>query len=153
MQSLDDTDRRILRALQREPELSVAALAERAGLSASPCWRRIERMERDGVILGRAVEVDFRALGYEVQLSLRVRLDKTETGAFREFIAAARQVPEVIAIQTLLGRVDLRLEVVARDLAHYQELLRTRLHDLPHIADIEALLVVSELKNDEWLPI
>lgn len=153
MHKLDDTDRRILRALQADATLSAAELAERAGLSASPCWRRVERMSRDGVIAGRAVEVDFRKLGYEVTVSLRVRLDKTARGAFEGFIAEARKVPEIVVIQTLLGRVDVRLEVVARSLEHYQEILKTRILDLPHIADIEALMVISEVKNDEWLAI
>ncbi|MEX2518292.1 MAG: Lrp/AsnC family transcriptional regulator [Paracoccaceae bacterium] len=153
MHTLDDTDRRILRALQTDPQLSTAALAERAGLSPSPCWRRLERMEDAGVIAGRVIEVDLRKLGYTVQVFLRVRLDKTEAGAFQEFVAAARKLPEILAIQTLLGRVDIRMDVVARDLDHYQELLKTQILDLPHIADIEALLLVSELKNDEWLPI
>lgn len=153
MHTLDDTDRRILRALQADASLSTAALAERAGLSPSPCWRRVERMEAEGVIEGRVVEVDLRKLGYEVQVFLRVRLDKTQAGAFQEFIAAARAVPEIVLIQTLLGRVDIRMDVVARDLSHYQQIVKTRILDLPHVADIEALLLVSELKNDEWLPI
>lgn len=153
MQHLDDTDRRILRALQAEPSLSVAALAERAGLSSSPCWRRLERLQADGVIGGKVIELDWRKLGYEVQVFLRVSLDKTRSGAFQEFIAAAKDIPEIVLIQTLLGRVDIRMDVVARDLAHYQEILRSRILDLPHIANIEALLLISELKNDEWLPI
>lgn len=153
MPSLDDTDRRILRALQAEPDLSTAALAERAGLSPSPCWRRVARMEAEGVIEGRAVDIDFRKLGYEVQVFLRVQIDKTRPGAFQEFVAAARDVPEIVLIQTLLGRVDIRMDVIARDLAHYQEILKHRIMDLPHVADIEALLLVSELKDDEWLPI
>ncbi|MEM7544245.1 MAG: Lrp/AsnC family transcriptional regulator [Pseudomonadota bacterium] len=150
---LDDTDKRILRALQEDASLSSAALAERVGLSASPCWRRVSAMEATGVISGREVEVDLRKLGYEVQVFLRVRLDKTVRGAFEEFIAAARRVPEILVIQTLLGRVDVRMDVVARSLDHYQDILKQQILDLPHIADIEALMLVSEIKNDEWLAI
>lgn len=153
MHTLDDTDKRILRALQADATLSTAALAERAGLSPSPCSRRVERMEAEGIIEGRVIEIDLRKLGYEVQVFLRVSLDKTQAGAFQEFIAAAQDVPEIVLIQTLLGRVDIRMDVIARDLSHYHEILRTRIMDLPHIADIEALLLVSELKSDEWLPI
>lgn len=153
MHKLDDTDRRILRALQEDADLSTAALAEKAGLSPSPCWRRVAAMERAGIVLGREVEVDFRKLGYGVEVYLRVRLDKTQRGAFQEFIAAARQVPEILVIQTLLGRVDVRMDVAARDLAHYQEILRTQIMDLPHVADIDALLLVSEIKNDPWIAI
>ena len=138
MHKLDDTDRRILRALQRDATLTTAEVAEAVGLSTTPCWRRIERMERDGVIQDRIVEVDLRKLGYDVTVFLRVRIDKTARGAFEEFIAAAKRVPEILSIQTLLGRVDVRMDVVARSLEHYQEILKNRILDLPHVADRSA---------------
>lgn len=153
MQPLDDIDHRLLRLLQEDCTLPVAELATRAGLSPGPCWRRLERLERDGVILGRAIELDYRALGYEVRVFLRITLDKTATNAFDVFLAAARDLPEVENIQTLLGRVDIRMDVLARDLAHYQEIYRSRILALPHIAEIEALMLVSELKNSERLPL
>jgi Lrp/AsnC family transcriptional regulator len=153
MQPLDDIDRRVLRLLQEAPDTPAAELAARAGISPGACWRRIERMQRDGVILGRQVEIDPRALGYDVRVFLRVTLDKTAPRAFDEFLDAARRLPEIDGIQTLLGRVDVRMDVLARDLAHYQEIYRTRILALPHIAEIEALMLVSELKNSERLPI
>ena len=153
MQVADDIDRRILRLLQDDCTAPVASLAEWAGLSAGACWRRIERMERDGIILGRRVEIDHAALGYSVRVSLRVTLDKTRADAFDGFLEAARAVPEVLSLQTLLGRVDVRMEVLARDLAHYREIYRTRILALPHISEIEALMLVSDIKNSEALPI
>lgn len=153
MHEIDDTDRRILRAMQEDGSLTTAEVAERAGLSTSPCWRRIERMQRDGVIMGRAVEIDWSKLGYEVTVFLRVTLDKTNRNAFDEFVAAARKVPEIQRIHSLLGRVDIRMDVLARDLAHYQQLYRERILGLPHIADIEGLLLVSERKNTDRLPV
>jgi len=153
MQEVDDIDRRVLRLLQADCTEPVATLAERAGLSAGACWRRLERLERDGIILGRRVEIDHAALGYAVRVSLRVTLDKTRAGAFDGFLEAARDVPEVLSLQTLLGRVDVRMEVLARDLAHYREIYRTRILALPHIAEIEALMLVSDIKNSEALPI
>ncbi len=153
MQDVDDIDRRLLRLLQDDCTAPVATLAERAGLSAGACWRRIERMERDGIILGRRVEIDHVALGYAVRVSLRVTLDKTRADAFDGFLEAARAVPEVLSLQTLLGRVDVRMEVLARDLAHYREIYRARILALPHISEIEALMLVSDIKNSEALPI
>ena len=150
---IDDTDRRLVRLLQHAPELTVADLATRAGLSPGACARRVARLERDGVILGREVEIDPRALGYEVRVFLRVTLDKAATHAFDAFLAAARALPEVVAIETLLGRVDVRMDVIARDLAHYQQIYRERILALPHIAEIEALMLVSELKASERLPV
>lgn len=153
MPGIDEADRRLLRALQEDCTQPVAAVAERAGLSAGPCWRRIERLERAGVIRGRRVEIDLAALGYGVRVFLRITLDKVAANAFDAFLHAARDVPEAVEIQTLLGRVDVRMDVVARDLAHYQEIYRNRILALPHIAEIEALMLVSELKNADRLPL
>jgi Lrp/AsnC family transcriptional regulator len=97
--------------------------------------------------------VDWAALGYAVEVSLRVTLDKTVPRAFDEFIAAAREVPEVTQIQTFLGRVDARLNIVARDMAHYHDVYRDRILALPHIADIEALMQIARIKSEEALPL
>ena len=150
---LDDTDRRILRQLLAEPELSTIELAERAGVTTATCWRRLERMKAAGVLKGMEAIIDWRALGYEVEVSLRFTLDKIHPRAFEEFIEAARDVPEVLQIQTFLGQVDVRLNLIARDVAHYQQLYRDRLLALPHIADIEPLMHVASLKLSEALPL
>lgn len=153
MQELDDLDRRILRALQDDASLTAAQLGHRVNYTPASCWRRVERLERDGVIASRQVVLDPKALGYEVEVSLRVTLDKTQTDAFDAFIAAAREVPEVNEIQTFLGRVDVRLNVLARDMAHYQQIYRTRILNLPHIADIEALMLIANVLDREVLPV
>lgn len=150
---IDDTDRRILRLLQEDATQSVAELALSAGMSAGPCWRRIEKLEAAGVIKGKRIEVDQSKLGNAVQVFLRITLDKTQSNAFDDFTRKARKIPEVNAIQTLLGRVDIRMDVRARDLAHYQEIYKTRILALPHISDVEALMLVSEIKNTEKLPL
>jgi Lrp/AsnC family transcriptional regulator len=150
---IDETDLRLLRQYQTEPAISMADLAERAGVTLTTCWRRLERLRASGVIRGVQAVVDWRKLGWEVEVSLRFTLDKTNPRAFDDFIAAARGVPEVIEIQTFLGRVDVRLNVIARDMAHYQEVYRTRILTLPHIADIEALMHVAVIKDQEMLPL
>lgn len=150
---LDDTDRRLLRHLLADPALATAALAERAGVTTATCWRRLERLRATGVIRAEAAVIDWRALGYAVEVSLRFTLDKTNPRAFDEFLAAAREVPEVIGIETFLGRVDVRLNVIARDMAHYQEVYRRRILVLPHIADIEALMLIATIKESEGLPL
>lgn len=150
---LDDSDRRLLRQYQHAPELGPADLAERAGLAPATCARRLDRLRAAGVIRGNRAVIDWRALGYEVEVSLRITLDKTQGTAFDEFLDRAREIPEVMEIQTLLGRVDLRLSVIARDMAHYQQIYRSAILTLPHIADIEALMHVARIKSDEGLPL
>jgi len=153
MHDLDDADRRLLRQLQASEDATVSDLAERSGMSAGTATRRLDRLERAGVIEGYQARINYRALGYEIEVSLRVTLDKTATNAFDAFIAAARDIPEIDEIQTFLGRVDVRLNVLARDMAHYQEIYRARILNLPHIADIEALMLVANVKNSESLPL
>ena len=97
--------------------------------------------------------IDWAALGYTVEVSLRVTLDKTDAARLRRVPRRRAAMPEVIEIQTFLGRVDVRLAVIARDMAHYQEIYRDRILTLPHIADIEALMHVATIKNDETLPL
>ncbi|PCJ75424.1 MAG: AsnC family transcriptional regulator [Rhodobacteraceae bacterium] len=150
---VDDVDRKLLRLLQDDATRSVADMAALANMSSGPVWRRLEKLEAAGVIKGRKVEIDYVKLGYTVLVFLRITLDKTQGNAFDEFINEARKIPEVEAIQTLLGRVDIRMDVRARDLKHYQEIYKSGVLALPHITDIEALMLVSEVKNTERLPI
>ncbi len=150
---LDDTDRRILRHHLAEPALSRADLATRAGVTVATLWRRLERLTEGGVIQPARAVIDWRRLGYEVEVSLRFTLDKTNPRAFDEFIAAARAVPEVVGIETFLGRVDVRLNVIARDMAHYQEVYRARILSLPHISELDALMLIATIKDSEGLPL
>lgn len=150
---LDDTDRRILRQLLADPAAASVQLAERAGVTPATLSRRLERLRDTGVIMGQQAIIDWRALGWEVEVSLRFRLDKTDPRAFDEFLAAARDVPEVVAIQTFLGQVDVRLSVIARDMGHYQQVYRARILTLPHIADIEALMLISTMREADSLPL
>ena len=150
---LDETDRRILRHYLAEPGMDRQALADRAGVTPATLWRRLEKMREGGVLTGEGAVIDWRKLGYEVEVSLRFTLDKTNPRAFDEFIEGAREVAEVIAIETFLGRVDVRLNVIARDMAHYQDVYRRKILTLPHIAELEALMLISTIKDSAELAI
>ena len=150
---IDDSDRRLLRHLMAAPDASTAQLAARAGMTEATCWRRLDKLRNAGILRGQQAVIDWRALGWQVDVSLRITLDKTNPRAFDEFIAAARHVPEVLEIQSFLGRVDVRLNVIARDMVHYQEIYRDRILTLPHISDLEALMHLSDIKSDESVPI
>lgn len=153
MHTLDATDRRLLRRLLERPDAAPAELAQGLGISAQGAWRRVERMRAAGFIRGVRAVIDWRALGYTVEVSLRVTLDKSRDNAFDRFLAEARKVPEITEIQTFLGRVDARLNVIARDMAHYRDIYRERILALPHVADIEALMLLSTIHETETLPL
>ena len=150
---LDDEDRRILRHWQADAGLTPVDLVDLVGLTAGKVARRIARMQEAGIVEGVGMVVDWAALGYTVEVSLRITLDKTQSNAFDKFLEAARKVAEVIEIQTFLGRVDVRLSIIARDMGHYQQIYRGGILTLPHIADIEALMHVARIKADEALPL
>ena len=120
-------------------------------------WRNrptiVDQATPSGTLPNRVRKLDWAALGYTVEVSLRITLDKTQGNAFDRFLEEARQLPEVIELQTFLGRVDVRLSVIARDMAHYQQIYREGILTLPHIADIEALMHVARIKSDEALPL
>ncbi len=139
--------------MQASPDSPAAEIAERAGLAAATLSRRVERLRDIGVLRGVRAVIDWQVLGYAVEVSLRITLDKSEPRAFDDFAAAARTVPEVIEIQTFLGQVDARLSVIARDMTHYQQVYRDKILTLPHITDVDALMHVARLKTDESLPL
>lgn len=153
MHRLDSLDLRLLRQLQADPELNCSELSEKTGISPATCWRRLENMKRDGPILGFKGSIDWKALGYEIEVSLRIKLDKANPKVFDEFIDAARKVSEITEIQTFLGRVDVRLTLLARNSGHYRELYRDRILALPYVSDVEPLMLISTVKDSRCLPI
>ena len=150
---LDDLDRRILRFLQSDPTAPMVEVAERCQSQPATVARRLERLKAQGILRGQYAVIDWAVLGYVVEVSLRFTLDKTNAKAFDEFLTAARKIRQVIAIQTFLGRVDVRLSVIARDMADYQKLYRNEILNLPHILELEALMHVATLKTAEALPL
>ncbi|MDE0111592.1 MAG: Lrp/AsnC family transcriptional regulator [Albidovulum sp.] len=146
-------DLRLLRRLQADPDMTCSELSEKFGISPATCWRRIEGMKRNGTISGFEGCIDWKALGYEIEVSLRIKLDKAHPKVFEEFIRAARKVPEVTEIQTFLGRVDVRLTLLAKNSGHYRELYRDRILALPNVSDIEPLMLISTVKDSKCLPI
>ncbi|MEM7490839.1 MAG: Lrp/AsnC family transcriptional regulator [Pseudomonadota bacterium] len=150
---LDDLDRRLLRHWQGAPEMSASDLATHLDLPPARVARRIERLKEAGIVRGVQGVIDWASLGYAVEVSLRIQLEKSVPGAFDAFLAAARDIPEVTEIQTFLGRVDARLTAIARDMGHWQALYHARILTLPHLAEIEALMHVATVKTEQSLPL
>lgn len=150
---IDDIDRRIIRTWQTDPTLTRRALAARLQIGAVTLNRRIEALREARVFGGRRAVVDWSKFGFGIQVFLRVTLDKTAPNAWDRFLSAARAIDEIVVVETLLGRVDVRMDVRARDLAHYQEIYVGKILGLPHILDIESLVLVSEVKNSPHLPL
>ncbi|ARC89591.1 Lrp/AsnC family transcriptional regulator [Rhodovulum sp. MB263] len=144
MIELDESDRKILRALAEDATQSAGALGRRFGLSQPACWRRIRRLEEAGVIAGRRVDLDAEALGFSVSVFLGVKLATKGRVGLEQFERAVTAIPEVQTVQHVLGLFDYRLKVVARDLPDFERVLRRRIMTLPGVGNVEANVILSE---------
>nr|WP_249138994.1 Lrp/AsnC family transcriptional regulator [Actibacterium sp. MT2.3-13A] len=141
---LDETDRRILRALSEDATLSAGALGRSLGLSQPATWRRIKRLEEAGILKGRRLDLDAAALGFGVTVFLGVKLATKGRVSLEDFERAVTAIPEVQTVQHVLGLFDYRLRVVARDLSDFERVLRRRIMTLPGVGNVEANVLLSE---------
>lgn len=152
MLDLDETDLRILRAMQGDGNLSVTEIAARAGLSQSPCSRRIARLQEQGVIRGRQTVLDARKLGFDTLIILRIKLQGHERGQLEAFKKAVREIPEIQIALLVLGDFDFYLRVIVRDVEHYQQLLQNRLVTLPGVREMQSSVILEVVKDSSSLP-
>ena len=143
---IDATDRRLLAALQRDARLSSAELAELVSLSASPCWRRVKRLEEVGVIRGYHVSIDAQMLGYAISAFVQVALEQKDTAHMQAFETAITSFEQVIACHCVSGVFDYHLTVLATDLAAFSEFARRHINGFPGVKDVCTAFVVKEVK-------
>lgn len=150
---LDAYERRILRLLQEDASLSNAEIADKVGLSASPCWRRIDRLEREGFIKRRVALLDRRKVGLNAQIFAQVKLNAHGRANLDEFAAAIRDLPEVLECYVMMGSVDFLLRIVAPDIEAYEKLFFNRLSQLPGVQEVNSTVALSEIKATTALPL
>lgn len=150
---LDAIDRRILRELQENADLSVNDLASRVGLSHTPCWRRIKRLEAEGVIRKRVALLDPEKLGLGVQVFAFVTLKEHADPALGAFDEAVKNLPEVIECHTTSGSRDYVLRIVAADIRAYEDYLKRHILTLPGVASVNSTFVISSIKDTTALPL
>lgn len=151
--TLDRTDVLLLAALQREGRLTNAELAERVHLSPSACLRRVQRLEREGVIAGYAARVDPERLGLGLQAFVRVQLARHDADTVAAFGAFVDQWDEVVACHALTGDMDYLLQVAVRDLEHFSRFLLDRLLNQAGVADVNSSFVLRTVKAFRGLPV
>ena len=153
MHKLDEADLRILRAMQNDGNLSVSQIAEQAGISQSPCSRRIIQLQKAGIIRGKMVDLDRRKLGFNAIIVARVKLDKHDGSALEDFRREILAIPEIQYAVVLMGAFDYDLHIVVRDIDHYHHLLHKRLVTLPAVKEIESSVVIDVAKKTNALPL
>ena len=150
---LTDADRRILAVLQQDSSLSMAELAERVGLSQSPCWRRVQKLKQEGVIRAEVALVDRTAIGLKTQIFAQVKLSAQGSRHLDEFAEAIRRFPEVLECWVLMGPVDFLLRIVAPDVESYERFFFEHLSRVPGVQEITSTVALSEIKATTALPI
>jgi Lrp/AsnC family leucine-responsive transcriptional regulator len=145
--TLDEIDRRILRALQADGRLSIQDLSERVGLSASPVSRRVRALEQAGIIGGYAALIDESRLGYGVSVFVSVQLDRQVDEALESFEAAIRDQPEVVDCWLMTGNRDYLLRIATEDLQSFETFLTGKLTRIRGVASIESSIPLRRVKS------
>ncbi len=150
---LDAIDRRMLEALQADGRLSNVELADRVGLSPSPCLRRLKRLEKDGVIAGYRASLDRQRIGLGLTVFMEMKVDGHRDANATAIQEALRKMPEVVACHLVSGEADFLVEVAVPDLKHYEELLLGRVLKLPMVKDIRSNFAIRTVKPPSPLPL
>jgi DNA-binding Lrp family transcriptional regulator len=150
---MDKIDRKILAELQSDGRLSVTELAERVGLSLSPCHRRVRALEESGVIRGYRAQLDPSALGLNFSAMVFATLRMGDRQAVAAFEASVVAIPQIVEAQRLFGEPDYLLHVVTRDLPAFQQLYDERLSALPNVQRLTSTLVMKRVIQERCLPL
>lgn len=153
METLDKYDIQILTELQADARLTNAELAQRVGLSAAPCWRRVRALEEAGYIKGYHAEIDRHRIGLGVLAFVRLDADRNTGERTREMEDAIRQIPEIVSCHYISGAGTFELQVVSRDLDTFSQFARKVLINLPNVKDIHTSFSLGEVKASSSWPL
>ena len=150
---IDSTDKKLLDLLQEDASISTSALADQLHISQSPCWRRINRLEEQGIIQKRVAVLDREALGMSVVVFATVNLTQTGRQNLIEFEQMIKGHREVLECYTMTGIWDYVLKIVTRDVRHYEDFVRNTLSASDLIRELHSHVAVTEIKNTSALPL
>lgn len=150
---MDAIDLKILREMQENPEIAISDLALKVGLSHTPCWRRVKKLEADGVIAGRAILLNPVALGLPVVVFADLKLRQHDEETLEALEAAARDLDEITECYSMSGDSDYILRVVVRSIEEYEGLLKKVLLHLPGVSSVHSHFALKCIKNTTRLPI
>jgi len=153
MATLDGIDRRLLAELQDEGRMTNVELAQRVGLTAPPCLRRVRALEEEGVIKGYHAELDASKLGFAITVFALVSLKSQAEESLRQFEDHMRLLPEVRECHMLNGEIDFILKIVSKDLQSFQEFLTSKLTPAPNVASVKTSLTIRTAKMLPGVPL
>jgi Lrp/AsnC family transcriptional regulator len=150
---LDAIDLKILTLLQHDASLSTAELAERAGISQSPCWRRIQRLRENGYIKATVAIVDRQKLGFMMQIFAQVKMARLTDEARADLVRQVNSVPEILECYTVFGEMDVMMKVLAPDVVWYQEFVFSVIMKLPGVQEVRSIVTLVETKSTTQIPL
>ncbi len=150
---LDSIDAKILHVIQNDAALSVAEIADKVGLSSSPCWRRIKRMEEDGIIKQRVTRLSREKLGLDFEVFVAVKLAMPNKDNMEKFEQAIQTMPEVVQCAVVTGAVDYMLRIVTSDMHAYDRFLREKLLSFSLVSDVQSRIALRQAKDTTALPL
>ena len=149
---MDQTDLRILRILQVDSSLPVSDVAKKVGLSASPCWKRIKRMQDDGIIKYQISVLDAERLGFGLTVFINIKTGEHSTNWLKEFSAAVTAMPEVMELHRIAGDVDYMLKVIVPDMAAFDAFYKG-LIGTAALTEVSSYFTMETIKETTALPI
>lgn len=150
---MDEIDAKIVRALQEDGRLTNQDLAEKVGLSPSPCLRRVRNLERARIIKGYCATIDQKACGYPITCFVRIRLSIHTVDTVHNFERIVNDTPEILDCYLMAGGSDYQLRVVTGSLDEYEELVRNTFQKLPGISSVETSFAYGVVKKSRVLPV
>jgi len=149
---MDKLDKKILNFLQQDTMLPVAEIAEKAGSSKSVCWRRIQRLQDDGIIKGRVALLDHKKIGLDIILFAQVKM--TAHGRrLPHFIEIIKNIPQILECYTLMGNVDFLLKIMVKDIQEYEDLWWHHLSQIEGVQEINSTIAMTAVKHTTILPL
>ena len=149
---MDELDLKILRVLQEDSSLTVTEIAKRVGLSASPCWKRINRLESDGVIKYQAAVLDGRKLGVNLTVFMSIRTGEHSGAWLESFAKFVKIMPEVQEFHRMAGEIDYLLKIVVLDMDHFDKFYKNMIETTP-LKDVTSSFSMETIKQTTALPI
>lgn len=148
---LDSKDKQIINILQYDATLPVQAIADQVGLTNNPCWRRIKRLEDEGVIRRRAALIDWHRLGLSTLVFVALKTDNHSADWLKAFSSEVIQIPEILECHRMAGDVDYLLKLAVRDLSHYDQVYQRLVGTIDGLIDVSSTFSMEELKTSEFI--
>jgi Lrp/AsnC family transcriptional regulator len=149
---MDDLDRKILNLLQRDSTLSIAEIAERVGLSTTPCWRRIQNLEARGVVRGRVALLDRKALNVGVTVFVRIKTGQHDLDWLERFARAVADIEEIVEVYRMSGDIDYVMRLVVPDIDSYDAIYKRLIAAVPMV-DVTSSFAMEEIKYTTAIPL